>query len=415
MSPGTTPELVGNLPDMSRAPSPPAEVAPVAALLLQRTQELGDRMAKRIRAEVAYYTSEERVSSALLGDSCRRNAELVFGHLAEGCVPGMAQAQDTGREAAHMGTPLAELLHAYRVGSEFLWTELAAAAGAADGVSADTIVALAGWWVNQGLAAAAGDAYREAAAELALQHERERSALVEALFTGMLTDHTTLWEAADTLGLPTEGPYVVVAAEVPAPGREALPGIESRLQAEQARSAWRLLPDLQAGVVAARGPAAEETVLRLLEKSTGCRIGVSPAYRTLQGTPRALRHARLALAGLRGRPAGVARFDDSPVALLVAASPDEAVRIARTALARVLELPSDERARLLDTLEQWYAAGGSAAGAAQLLYCHRNTVRYRLRRLEELTGRSLQDPRAVADLAVALRALRLLPGTEVRP
>ncbi|MEU5535807.1 helix-turn-helix domain-containing protein [Streptomyces sp. NPDC020362] len=394
---------------MSSPPPPPAAIAPVAAALLSRAQHLGVRMARRIRAEVGYYGGEGPVTLEELTASCRRNAELVFGQLAAGTAVGMEPAQETGRRAAREGAPLAELLHAYRVGSEFLWSELAAEARAADAVTTDTIVSLAAWWVNEGLAAAASDAYRETASELLLQRDRERSVLVEALFTGVLTDRTTLWEAADALGLPAEGPFVVVAAGVPAPGREALPGIEPRLPAEQIRSAWRLLPDVQIGVMATRGPGAEDAALRILGGFAASRVGLSPAYRALRDTPRALRLARLALARVRREAAGVVRFDDSPVAALVASSPDEATRIAGAVFARVLELPSEERNRLLETLEHWYAAGGSAAGAARRLYCHRNTVRYRLRRLEELTGRSLQDPRAVTDLSVALHALRLLP------
>ncbi|UXY39455.1 helix-turn-helix domain-containing protein [Streptomyces sp. 1222.5] len=49
------------------------------------------------------------------------------------------------------------------------------------------------------------------------------------------------------------------------------------------------------------------------------------------------------------------------------------------------------------------------ADAADALFVHPNTVRYRLRRIEELTGRPLTDPLTVADLGAALYALRLLP------
>ncbi|WP_211274430.1 PucR family transcriptional regulator [Streptomyces chattanoogensis] len=395
---------------MSRKPVAPAEIAPIAAALLTRAEELGARVARRIRAEVTYYVSEDHVSFAELTASCRRNCELVLQQLAGGHSGDMTPAQETGRERARQGAPLAELLHAYRVGSEVLWAEIAAEARIAEGITTDTVMSLAAWWVNGGLAASASDAYREEASELVLQRERERSAMVEALFSGLLTDRTTLWDAADVLGLPTGGPYVVVAAEVPAPGREALPGIEASLLAEQLRSAWRLLPDLQVGVVAVQRPGAEDAVLRVLERALAARVGVSPPYPVLRETPRALRLARLALTGVRGRTKGIARFDDSPAALLVAAAPDEAGRIARAVFEGVLGLPAGERDRLLETLECWFAAAGSAADAARLLYCHRNTVRYRLHRLEELTGRSLRDPRAVADLAVALHALRLAPA-----
>ncbi|PNE39424.1 transcriptional regulator, Fis family protein [Streptomyces noursei] len=383
----------------------------MAASLLTRTEELGARMARHIRAQVPYYRGDEHIPFAELTASCRRNCELVLQQLVDGRDGDMAPARETGRERARQGTPLAELLHAYRVGSEILWSAIATEARSAQGLTTETIMALAAWWVNGGLAASASDAYREEVSELVLQRERERSAMVEALFTGLLADRTTLWDAADVLGLPTGGPYVVVAAEVPGPGREALPGVEARLRAEQLRSAWRLLPDLQVGVVAVPHPEADDAVLRVLERSLAAHVGISPAYRDLRETPKALRLARLALTDARGRPAtGIARFDNSPAALLVAAAPDEAGRIARAALDGVLRLPADERDRLLETLECWFAAAGSTVDAAELLYCHRNTVRYRLRRLEELTGRSLRDPRAVADLAVALHGLRLTPG-----
>lgn len=38
------------------------------------------------------------------------------------------------------------------------------------------------------------------------------------------------------------------------------------------------------------------------------------------------------------------------------------------------------------------------------MYCHPNTARYRLRRVEDLTGRSLHNPHALAGLSVAPQA-----------
>ncbi|MET8779807.1 helix-turn-helix domain-containing protein [Nocardia sp. NPDC004654] len=78
------------------------------------------------------------------------------------------------------------------------------------------------------------------------------------------------------------------------------------------------------------------------------------------------------------------------------------------ASARLLALPYDERTRLLETLETWFGAGGSAAATCERLYLHANSVRYRLRRIEELTGRPLADPAAVRDLGAALEALPML-------
>jgi DNA-binding PucR family transcriptional regulator len=56
---------------------------------------------------------------------------------------------------------------------------------------------------------------------------------------------------------------------------------------------------------------------------------------------------------------------------------------------------------LLSTLGTWLDHGGSAARAAGALYCHSDTIRHRLRRLEQRTARSLSDPRGIAELALA--------------
>jgi DNA-binding PucR family transcriptional regulator len=63
---------------------------------------------------------------------------------------------------------------------------------------------------------------------------------------------------------------------------------------------------------------------------------------------------------------------------------------------------------LIDTLRAWFAAGGSASEVGRTMFCHRNTVRNRLARVERLTHRSLADPDAASELRVALEAASLL-------
>jgi DNA-binding PucR family transcriptional regulator len=45
---------------------------------------------------------------------------------------------------------------------------------------------------------------------------------------------------------------------------------------------------------------------------------------------------------------------------------------------------------------------------AEALVCHPNTVRYRLRRIEKRTGRSLSRPRDVAELCLVFEVQRRL-------
>jgi DNA-binding PucR family transcriptional regulator len=59
-------------------------------------------------------------------------------------------------------------------------------------------------------------------------------------------------------------------------------------------------------------------------------------------------------------------------------------------------------APLLDTLTTYLEQGSSLEATARLLFVHPNTVRYRLRRVTELTGLSPTDARAAFALRISL-------------
>jgi DNA-binding PucR family transcriptional regulator len=52
---------------------------------------------------------------------------------------------------------------------------------------------------------------------------------------------------------------------------------------------------------------------------------------------------------------------------------------------------------LLESFRVWQDNDSSLRNAAGALFCHPNTVRHRLRRIEKHTGRSLSRPRDVAE------------------
>ncbi|HWS92851.1 MAG TPA: helix-turn-helix domain-containing protein, partial [Mycobacterium sp.] len=255
-------------------------------------------------------------------------------------------------------------------------------------------------------------AYRQQLTAQILEREEERSALVEALLDHRITDRQSLWEAADLLRLPTSGPYVVVAAELPAIGKLGLPTIENKLSARDIRSVWRLLPDLQVGIVHLRGPGTRDTLNTLVEvlrQAATARVGISPAFRELAETSDALRLARVAVTGRPSDESLVAVFDDTPLAVAAVSAPDVMAKVKSLVLSRLEELPAEERTILLDTFGAWLEAGGSANDTAAMIYCHPNTVRHRLRRIEELTGRSLSRPTDLAELCLAFEVERRLP------
>jgi DNA-binding PucR family transcriptional regulator len=66
---------------------------------------------------------------------------------------------------------------------------------------------------------------------------------------------------------------------------------------------------------------------------------------------------------------------------------------------------------LLETLDAFFASGGVLESAARELYVHPNTVRYRLRRVAEVTALSPLDGRDAFALRMALTIGRLDPAT----
>jgi sugar diacid utilization regulator len=246
--------------------------------------------------------------------------------------------------------------------------------------------------------------------EQALRDERERSALVAALLEGRVREDATVWEIADLLRLPRQGPFVVVAAESPQIGSEALPHVETRLRVRGIGSAWRLLPDMHIGVVRLPDERDRRHLAEVLSGLAQRRVGVSPPYQRLTETAVGLRLARIAVAAAQSGSRRVSFFDDHPLAVAAVSAPDAMRRVSRTVLGTVLDLPAGQSAVLLETLTAWLDNGGSAGSAARQMHCHPNTVRQRLRKLESCTGRSLSDPRAAAELSLALQAALLLPG-----
>ena len=388
-----------------RAPHP--EVARMAAALELRFDDLVERLTARIAEEIDLYGSDAVVARAELRRSVADNFTFMLGAMSTSDDPDLGPPRRTGRRRAQEGAPLPELLRAYRLGFAFLWEELLAEARATgDGaVHALTDTAAAILTCSDEYAIALTEAYREAVSDRLVTTDRHRSALVEALVTGGVSAHGPAWEVAKLLDLPYEGSFVAVVAENTALGTASLTGAEARLAPHDIASAWRLSPDQQVGVVCI-GRRPVELVVGVLGELATCRVGVSPTYATVDHTPRAVRLARIAMQNLAGP--GVAQFDDSPLGVLVAADPAVARDVVQRVFGRLLAL--DDRAVLLATVEAWLDAGGSATAAGQALFCHPNTVRYRLRRVEELTGRSVDVPRAAAELAVALQALRVFPA-----
>jgi PucR C-terminal helix-turn-helix domain/GGDEF-like domain len=392
--------------------APDPHIAELGKLMLTRAPALGEALADRLCREIDAYRDGTVVTKDQVRASCEENLTFVFDSLA-GRRDDVSAAEHTGTARALAGVPLPAVMTAYRIGFRFMWEETLAAARAAriptdSMLDATALVFLAQDTFTQAMTSA----YRQQLTAQILEQEEERSALVEALLSRRITDTQSLWEAADLLRLPTSGPYVVVVAESPAIGKLGLPAIENKLSTRDIRSAWRLLPDLQVGIVHLRNPATPDTLGTLtdvLHQTATTRVGISPPFHELAETSNALRFARLAVTGKPSADSLVTVFDDTPLAVAAVSAPEVMAKIKSSVLGRLNELPPEERAVLLDTFQAWLQAGGSANEAAAKIFCHPNTVRHRLHRIEELTSRSLSRPRDIAELCLAFEVEQRLP------
>jgi sugar diacid utilization regulator len=393
--------------------APDPHIVELSKLMLARAPKLGEALADRLYREIDAYRDGTVVTKDQVVESCVANLTFVFDSLAEHADVDVSPAEYTGTARALAGVPLPAVMTAYRIGFRFMWEETLAAARAARIPTESILNATARVFLAQDtFTQAMTTAYRQRLTAQILEQEEERSALVEALLSRRITDTQSLWEAADLLRLPTSGPYVVVAAELPAIGKLGLPAIENKLSARDIRSAWRLLPDLQVGIVHLRGPATPDTLgtlIEVLHQAATTRIGISPPFHELAETGGALRFARLAVTGKSSAESLVTVFDDTPLAVAAVSAPEVMAKIKSSVLGRLNEVPPAERTILLDTFEAWLEAGGSANDTAAKIFCHPNTVRHRLHRIEELTGRSLSRPKDIAELCLAFEVEQRLP------
>jgi len=184
---------------------------------------------------------------------------------------------------------------------------------------------------------------------------------------------------------PYDGAYVLLLPEEPDPG-DAL----RRVLAKAAQAVGT-----QGMVTVVAGPVARDPA------------DYGTAFRVARGA------AALHRASGRGGFVDVGRLGLSAL-LLETGTPDALRRFAATVLQGVEAHEERYGGDLLATLRAWLSAGCSTAAAADALVVHRNTVTYRLGRIEQLTGRTLRDSNVRLELQLALtirEIVRLGPPT----
>ncbi len=279
------------------------------------------------------------------------------------------------------------------------------------------------------VAFSAAGVYAAAAESRGAWDQRLEALVIDSIVRGDGGD--SLASRAAALNWDFSGPVTVVVGSPPGPdgtaGGPAEPAVGALSPAERTRRSAALARTAERaaglGVTALAGLHGDRLILVLsaiqeqaLSDGVDALLttfGPGPVVRGPIGTglSGAMVSARLALSGIRavaGWPAAPRGVDvESLLPERVLAGDEEAREYLRRNVFGPLMAAGDPLPATLDT---YLATGGALEPTARLLFVHANTVRYRLRRITDITGLDPTSSREAFTLQVAL-AIGRLPAT----
>ena len=386
--------------------------------LRARQEELVDDGVRRIRAEIAGYAAisdpvfiaDVRTHVSLEHDALIRSIELGR--------PLTVMEIDFVRPRAmkRVGRlPLADFMHAFRIYTEVFWD--AVLASAVDDDTRREALALPSI-VMRYMSIAAGEAaevYVEAERLLLAQGERGRRDLLEDLLSGRAPEPGPKLAAARQAGLAPACPCVLVVAAATAPLPDdhhlracatwlsrAFGGVDQPLAVVRhhevvvvAAVDRNTIDDVVTALTAVQSQLADERLTLA--------VGVSTVHDGLASMPEAYREAVSASERIRATGGVLALTDLSAFDCLTLFGQDTARRRIPAAVRAFVADDVAEGRVLTTTLLEYVAADFNAKLAAERLYVHPNTARYRLAKIEERTGTRLRCVADVLDLLIAIR------------
>jgi len=142
----------------------------------------------------------------------------------------------------------------------------------------------------------------------------------------------------------------------------------------------------------------------------GCPVGCSAPVGQPERIPNAAREARWALHGAPPGTGGVTRYGEDGASSSAFAL-ERAEELAEHVLGPLVRYDRTHQTELVRTLSVLLENNRSATRTAAELFIHRQTLVYRIRRIEELTARSLSSTKDVVDLWLGLRAIEAVEGS----
>jgi purine catabolism regulator len=233
------------------------------------------------------------------------------------------------------------------------------------------------------------------------ERSRRRSTETWKNFLDGRADNYGVIEALRTQNLhPDDGVRVLA---VPSAGYAL-----TRLRTHLARSGIPHLPADRPPVVSVLVPASADITSAAQVVSEEFSLGVSEPHTGVSGLTDAVRQARWALTSAQGQP-GLFRYG-SQVNPMLPRSLKEASDLVREVLGTLIEYDASHRSDLLKSLSVFLKQDRSWQAAADELFIHKQTLVYRMRRVEELTGRKISSSSGLSELWFALQAYDGLEG-----
>jgi PucR C-terminal helix-turn-helix domain/GGDEF-like domain len=398
-----------------------AERARILVDLLGRIDELTEAGVAAIRAEIPAYGAQrdERFLADLANQVRLVYSTSLSAMLEERPVTpdDIAFVRGAAMRRAEIGFALEDYLAAFRVGQLVVWDAMVAtAAETPEGRQAALTLAAPLIRLINFASMHAGQGYVEYRQLAVAEADRERRDLLEVLLAGEVPARGPLHALARIHGIGTDTSTLVVAAVSVGPRSSA-----ESIQAASNEFARAGLGE-NALVVVRQGEIVAVPVLRpggdplevcarieavqgrLNAVGTPVAVGASTIASGVRELPRAYLEARAARECLAGQPGLVAIPRLSPFEYLVLRADDTARRVVDPRLTAFLDDDVVRGGPLSSTVQAFAAADLNLRAAAERLHVHPNTAQYRLRRVEERTGR---NPRRIADLIDLLVAIAL--------
>ncbi|MFI2371721.1 PucR family transcriptional regulator [Streptomyces sp. NPDC018833] len=351
--------------------------------------------------------------AALAGDRDIAPEDLVFSRAA-------------AMRRARAGFALEDWISAFRVGRQVLWDALLDCAGTSAEAQQATLSLVTPLMRYVDYASThAAQAYVEYQQHVVADADRERRDLLDQLLAGAAPPRGPLLAAAQAYGIGPHSPMMAVVAVCVGDTRT---GDLSSAEHGYATSAsisvagpWagRTLVVVRHGEVVAvpvvrTGMDAEDVCAhfeavqrRLAREGSMLSMGISTVAHGARELPRAYEEARAAL-DLVPSTGGVAALPRlSPFDYLALRADDLARQLVDPRVRALLEEDRRRGDTLATTIRAFAEADLNLRQAADRLRVHHNTAHYRLRRIEERTGR---NPRRIADLLELLVALAIRDG-----